>query len=79
MLVTVILCVASTVVFCACVRAAMALASLQFKPQMIAGSGFSVGARRVARNYAAGCFSLLALVALVGAVRFYIELFQYTY
>ncbi|MES2963632.1 MAG: hypothetical protein V4760_07050 [Bdellovibrionota bacterium] len=79
MLVTVILCVTSTIVFCACVRASMALTALRFQPQRINGSNFSVGARRVARNYAASCFALLAFVALVGAVRFYIELFHYQF
>lgn len=79
MLVTIILCVLSTIVFCGCVRATMALVSLRFAPSALAGSSFSVGARRMARNYAAGAFALLAIVALVGAVRFYVELFQYTY
>lgn len=79
MLVTIILCVLSTIVFCGCVRAALALVSLRFAPQAIAGSSFSVQARKIARNYAAGAFAVLAVVALGGAVRFYLDLFQQNY
>ena len=56
----------------------MALVDLRFAPSAISGSRFSVSARKMARNYAAAAFAILALVALVGAVRSYLELFQFT-
>ena len=76
MTVTVVLCILSTIGFCACVRAAMAFASVKLAPAAIVGSNFSINARKIARSYATGCFVLLAGFALVGAVHFYLELFQ---
>lgn len=77
MIVTVILCLLSTTVFCACLRATMSLANARFAPAQISGSHFSVNARRIARNYAMGATIVLAGVAFVGAIHSYIELFQF--
>ncbi len=76
MFATVILCILSTTVFCACLRATLALVNVRFAPSLIAGSDFSMSARKLARNYAVGAIAILAIVAFVGAVHFYIELFQ---
>lgn len=74
---TIVLCVVSTLTFCFCARSLIAIHA-GARGQYVLNSGtFSVRAKRLARSYAYMAISLLAIVALVGAIRSYVDLFSF--
>lgn len=79
MLVSVVLCILWTTVFCACVRGWMQVA---VKPQLGSSltargsSSYNLQARRILRSYWQFSLFILAVGSLVGAVSSYIDLFN---
>lgn len=77
MIVTVLLCILSTLSFCVCARCLVlvTLESGRGARLSLPGAKFSSRARRLARGYLTVALSILALVSLIGAFSSYFELF----
>ena len=75
---TIVLCILSTMTFCLCLRAIIGLLNSRLQPSVIVGSSFSMTARRIARGYLMVATTVLALLALVGSVHYYLELFHFS-
>jgi hypothetical protein len=77
MLVTVILCLLSTVSFCFCARGLVAVGTAsRGAPLVLNRHGFSVAAWRLARGYTAFALTVLAVMSFIGIVVSYMELFS---
>lgn len=76
MLVTVILCLLSTISFCLCARGlVMVFTASRGVPSIVDRQGFSVAAWRLARGYVAFALTLLTALSFAGAMLSYFELF----
>jgi hypothetical protein len=75
MVVTVIMCVLSTLAFCLFSRGFFSFAVSERGRVLVYRSSFSFTARKLARRYWLFAMALLAIVSFVSAVRSFVDLF----